>query len=190
MSLKRKFKFERTPLADIEEVKRFKQKFGHSKKSLQLEENSCKQITKPLVRAYFYNLFTLVTSVLFWNLSLLQVTNAILADNIQQTTFRWIHRNNILPDLFLSIYKEVDAVGEDATSIEGHVKVLQEQYRRTQPDTHIVEERMRRTFAWRRKEITSGMTVEGAINKYPFLKSPSGVSMQIIILKLHKLINM
>ncbi len=84
----------------------------------------------------------------------------------------------------------MDAVGEDATSIEGHVKVLQEQYRRTQPDTHIVEERMRRTFAWRRKEITSGMTVEGAINKYPFLKSPSGFSMQIIILKLHKLINM
>ncbi len=28
----------------------------------------------------------------------------------------------------------MDAVGEDATSIEGHVKVLQEQYRRTQPD--------------------------------------------------------
>ncbi len=82
----------------------------------------------------------------------------------------------------------MDAVGEDATSIEGHVKVLQEQYRRTQPDTHIVEKRMRRTL--RRKEITSGMTVEGAINKYPFLKSPSGVSMQIIILKLHKLINM
>ncbi|XP_026073376.1 uncharacterized protein LOC113053007 [Carassius auratus] len=33
MSLKRKFKFERTPLAEVEEVKRLKQKFGHSKKS-------------------------------------------------------------------------------------------------------------------------------------------------------------
>ncbi|KAF4118665.1 hypothetical protein G5714_000716 [Onychostoma macrolepis] len=125
VSLKRKFKFERTPLADIEEVKRFKQKFGHSKKSLQPEENSCKQITKPL---------------------------------------------------------EVDAVGEDATSIEGHVKVLQEQYRRTQPDTYIVEERMKRTFAWRRKEITSSMTVEDAINKYPFLKSPSGLYQEIGLL--------
>lgn len=69
MSLKRKFKFERTPLAEVEEVKRLKQKFGHSKKSLQPEESSCKEITRPLVRAYFYNIniFTLVTNVLFSN---------------------------------------------------------------------------------------------------------------------------
>ncbi|XP_053352949.1 sterile alpha motif domain-containing protein 3-like [Clarias gariepinus] len=119
MSLKRKFKFERAPLADIEEVKKLKQKFGHSKKSLQPEESSSsKQITWPL---------------------------------------------------------DVTAFGEDATSVEGHVKVLQDQYRRTQPDTRIVEERMRRTFAWRRQEIASGMTVEDAVNKYPFLKSPSGL---------------
>ncbi|XP_026110054.1 sterile alpha motif domain-containing protein 3-like isoform X4 [Carassius auratus] len=120
MSLKRKFKFERTPLAEVEEVKRLKQKFGHSKKSLQPEESSCKEITRPL---------------------------------------------------------EINAVGEDATSIEGHVKVLQDQYRRTQPETHIVEDRMRRTFAWRRQEITSGMTVEDVVNKYPFLKSPSGLQL-------------
>ncbi|XP_042575369.1 sterile alpha motif domain-containing protein 3-like isoform X6 [Cyprinus carpio] len=122
MSLKRKFKFERTPLAEVEEVKRLKQKFGHSKKSLQPEESSCKEITRPL---------------------------------------------------------EINAVGEDATSIEGHVKVLQDQYRRTQPETHIVEDRMRRTFAWRRQEITSGMTVEDVVNKYPFLKSPSGLYQEI-----------
>lgn len=65
MSLKRKFKFERAPLADIEEVKKLKQKFGHSKKSLQPEESSSsKQITWPLVRAYVYNIFTLFTGVL------------------------------------------------------------------------------------------------------------------------------
>ncbi|XP_046692711.1 uncharacterized protein LOC124377327 [Silurus meridionalis] len=101
MSLKRKFKFERTPLADVEEVKRLKQKFGHSKK-------------------------------------------------VSGT--------------------DMDVAGEDATSIEGHVKVLQDQYRKTQPDARIVEERMRRTFAWRRKEIIGGMTVEDAVNKYPFIK--------------------
>lgn len=122
MSLKRKFKFERTPLAEVEEVKRLKQKFGHSKKSLQPEESSCKEITRPL---------------------------------------------------------EINAVGEDATSIEGHVKVLQDQYRRTQPETHIVEDRIRRTFAWRRQEITSGMTFEDVVNKYPFLKSPSGLYQEI-----------
>lgn len=104
-SLKRKFKFERTPLADVEEVKRL----WSFKKSLQPEESSCKEITRPL---------------------------------------------------------ENNAVGEDATSIEGHVKVLQDQYRRTQSETHIVEYRMRRNFAWRRQEITSGMTVED-VNKYP-----------------------
>ncbi|XP_052398161.1 uncharacterized protein LOC127945976 [Carassius gibelio] len=38
---------------------------------------------------------------------------------------------------------------------------------------------MRRTFAWRRQEITSGMTVEDVVNKYPFLKSPSGLYQEI-----------
>ncbi|XP_046726892.1 uncharacterized protein LOC124399773 [Silurus meridionalis] len=73
----------------------------------------------------------------------------------------------------------MDVAGEDATSIEGHVKVLQDQYRKTQPDARIVEERMRRTFAWRRKEIIGGMTVEDAVNKYPFLKSSSGLYQEI-----------
>ncbi|XP_051521848.1 uncharacterized protein LOC127422396 [Myxocyprinus asiaticus] len=122
MCLKCKFKFERTPLADVEEVKRLKRKFGHSKKSLQHEKSTCKQITRPV---------------------------------------------------------DMDVVGEDATSIEGHVKVLQDQYRKTQPDTRIAEERMRRTFAWRQKEITGGMTVEDVVNKYPFLKSPSGLYQEI-----------
>ncbi|XP_048057958.1 uncharacterized protein LOC125275228 isoform X2 [Megalobrama amblycephala] len=122
MSLKRKFKFERTPLADVEEVKRLKQKFGHSKKSQEPEKSTCKQMKRPV---------------------------------------------------------DMDVAGEDATSIEGHVKVLQDQYRKTQPDVRIVEERMRRTFAWRRKEIIGGMTVEDAVNKYPFLKSSSGLYQEI-----------
>ncbi|XDV29065.1 hypothetical protein PO909_032240 [Leuciscus waleckii] len=120
MSLKRRFTFERTPLADFEGVKRlwsFK-KGGCSKKYLELEP--CTGLKSR-------------------------------------------------PD------KDTDVFGEDATSIEGHVKVLQDQYRKTPPDTRTDEERMRRTFAWRRKEITGGMTVEDAVNKYPFWKSPSGL---------------
>ncbi|XP_039658053.1 sterile alpha motif domain-containing protein 3-like [Perca fluviatilis] len=115
MSLKRKFKYERVPLIDDEEVRRMKLKFGHHKKPLQHEENTSKRAK---------------TS------------------------------------------KEVDIIGEDDTSVAGHVKVLQDQYRKTQPDVRMVEERMMRTFAWRRREIANGMTVEEAINKYPFLKSP------------------
>ncbi|XP_037318604.2 sterile alpha motif domain-containing protein 3-like [Pungitius pungitius] len=118
MSLKRKFKYERVPLIDDEEVRRMKLKFGHHKKPLQHEENTSKRAK---------------TS------------------------------------------KEVDIIGEDDTSVASHVKVLQDQYRKTQPDARMVEERMMRTFAWRRREIANGMTVEEAINKYPFLKSPCGL---------------
>ncbi|XP_028452701.1 sterile alpha motif domain-containing protein 3 [Perca flavescens] len=117
MSLKRKFKYERLPLIDDEEVRRMKLKFGHHKKPLQHKENTSKRAK---------------TS------------------------------------------KEVDIIGEDDTSVASHVKVLQDQYRKTQPDARMVEERMMRTFAWRRREIANGMTVEEAINKYPFLKSPCG----------------
>lgn len=42
MSLKRKFKYERVPLVDDEEVRRMKLKFGHHIKPLQQEENTSK----------------------------------------------------------------------------------------------------------------------------------------------------
>lgn len=67
-------------------------------------------------------------------------------------------------------------IGEDASSIERHVNVLQIQYGRMHPDTSVVKDRMARTFAWRRKEIADGMRVEDALKKYPFLGTPSGVS--------------
>lgn len=38
------------------------------------------------------------------------------------------------------MHKDIDVVGENVTSIMGQVKVLQDQYRRTQPDTRFVEE--------------------------------------------------
>lgn len=73
----------------------------------------------------------------------------------------------------------MDIIGEDDTSVASHVKVLQDQYRKTQPDARMVEERMMRTFAWRRREIANGMTVKEAINKYPFLQSPCGVCLHL-----------
>lgn len=62
----------------------------------------------------------------------------------------------------MSAHKDMDVIGEDATSIEGHVKVLQDQY----------------------QKYAGGLTVKDVVNKYPFLKTPSGVSVQII--KIHK----
>ena len=66
--------------------------------------------------------------------------------------------------------------GEDATSIERHVHDLHMQYEKIQPDSSVVKDRMQRTFAWRRKEIADGMIVEDVLRKYPFLRTPSGVS--------------
>nr|XP_023656905.1 sterile alpha motif domain-containing protein 3-like [Paramormyrops kingsleyae] len=117
VSLRRKFKYERKPLIDVEELQRMKRKFGHAKKFQQHEENACKRRKK----------------------------------------------------------SEISIVGEDATSVERHVKVLQDQYRKTHPDVHIVEDRMHRTFAWRRQEIANGMMLHDTINKYPFLQNPSGL---------------
>ena len=66
-------------------------------------------------------------------------------------------------------------VGEDATSVEAHVTMLQSEYKKTQPDILGVKDRMVRTFYWRRREIIEGMPVEDVLQKYPFLKT-SGVS--------------
>uniref|UniRef100_A0AAV2KFF3 Sterile alpha motif domain-containing protein 3-like n=1 Tax=Knipowitschia caucasica TaxID=637954 RepID=A0AAV2KFF3_KNICA len=62
--------------------------------------------------------------------------------------------------------------GEDASSIEQHVRVLHVQYEKVNPDASLVEDRMQRTFSWRRKEIIGGMTVVDVLKKYPFLRSP------------------
>ncbi|XP_053337594.1 uncharacterized protein LOC128509780 [Clarias gariepinus] len=69
----------------------------------------------------------------------------------------------------------IAVIGEDASSIEGHVNVLHIQYSKMRPDTLVVKDRMQRTFAWRRREIRDGMTVEDTLKKYPFLKTPSGL---------------
>jgi len=70
----------------------------------------------------------------------------------------------------------VSSIGEDAVSINAHVKTLQDQYKKTQPDAAIVDEKMKQTFAWRRREITNGIPVAEIFQKYPFLRTPSVVS--------------
>nr|XP_024659630.1 uncharacterized protein LOC112429768 [Maylandia zebra] len=65
--------------------------------------------------------------------------------------------------------------GEDLLSIDAHLKVLQCQYQKMQPDTMVVHNRMQQTFAWRQKEIADGMPVEDVLKKYPFLGMPTGL---------------
>ncbi|KAK7126497.1 hypothetical protein R3I94_017849 [Phoxinus phoxinus] len=121
MSLKRKFKTERAPLVQNDEVKLIKEKFAHGTKS--------------------------------------KLPDAESPNNSLRTKPR----------------SELDVLGEDAFSIAGHVKILQTQYSKAQPDTAIVRDLMQRTLAWRQKEIAEGMSVEDTVKKYPFLKTPSGL---------------
>lgn len=71
-----------------------------------------------------------------------------------------------------------DAVGEDVISIDAHVKELHIQYERAQPDRVIVEDKMKRTFQWRRRELQNSMSAVEAIHKYPFLKTLPGVCLK------------
>ncbi|RXN05344.1 sterile alpha motif domain-containing 3-like isoform X1 [Labeo rohita] len=68
------------------------------------------------------------------------------------------------------VSKAPSVLGEDPSSIEAHVNVLNSQYQKMQPDFRIVRDRMQQTFAWRQKEIADGMTVEDTVKKYPFFK--------------------
>ncbi|XP_076840677.1 sterile alpha motif domain-containing protein 3-like isoform X2 [Brachyhypopomus gauderio] len=133
MSLKRKFKTERAPLVSDEEVKKFKERFGHGVKGPKQPETSCQRIDSPLD-------------------------------------------------------PQPDAVGEDSISVDAHVKILQEQYQRTQPDTAVVNERMTRTFHWRRREIMHGMMTAQAIEKYPFLRTAMGLYQEVG--RIHKVANL
>ncbi|XP_016135842.1 sterile alpha motif domain-containing protein 3-like isoform X2 [Sinocyclocheilus grahami] len=74
-----------------------------------------------------------------------------------------------------NVSKAPSVLGEDPSSIEAHVNVLHSQHQKMQPDLRIVRDRMQQTFAWRQKEIADGMTVEDALKKYPFLRTPTGI---------------
>ncbi|XP_031135180.1 uncharacterized protein LOC116035926 [Sander lucioperca] len=119
--LKRKFKTERAPLINNEEVKRVKEKFRQAR-SLKTPEESTSTCPKRLK-----------------------------------------------PSL------ESCIVGEDATSVEAHIKVLIEQYRKLHPDMNLVKDHMMKTFAWRRREIAEGMSTEDLLRRYPFLRTSAGL---------------
>ncbi|CAL9689754.1 unnamed protein product [Knipowitschia caucasica] len=116
MSLKRKFKAERAPLVNDTEVRKLKEKFGHTKQSKSIRSSNVSRPSRQLIEL---------------------------------------------------------GVGEDCTSVEAHVNVLQSEYRKMQPDMAAVKDRMTRTFSWRRREIMEGMPVEEVLSKYPFLKMPA-----------------
>lgn len=61
-------------------------------------------------------------------------------------------------------------IGEDSTSVEALVNILQSEYRKTSPDISTVKDSMARTFAWRRQEIMDGMSVKDVLTKYPHLR--------------------
>ncbi|XP_040038966.2 sterile alpha motif domain-containing protein 3 isoform X2 [Gasterosteus aculeatus] len=69
-------------------------------------------------------------------------------------------------------------VGEDATSVEAQIKVL-EQYRKLHPDMNLVKDRMMKTFAWRRREIAKGMSTEDLLRRSPFLRTSAGLCEEV-----------
>ena len=66
-------------------------------------------------------------------------------------------------------------VGEDVTSVEAHVKVLQEHYKKLHCDTNLVKDCMMKTHAWRCREIAEGMSTEDFLKRYPFLRTFTGL---------------
>ncbi len=66
-------------------------------------------------------------------------------------------------------------MGEDATSVEAHVKVLQEQYKKLHCNTNLVKDCMMKTHAWRRREVAEGMSTEDLLKRYPFVRTSAGV---------------
>ncbi|KAF3843584.1 hypothetical protein F7725_002433 [Dissostichus mawsoni] len=73
-------------------------------------------------------------------------------------------------------YDIISVSGEDESSIDAHTQVLKRQYLKAQPDSCIVTNAMTKTFQWRRKEVAEGVRADAIANKYPFLKTPAGLS--------------
>ncbi|KAK1167250.1 sterile alpha motif domain-containing protein 3-like isoform X1 [Acipenser oxyrinchus oxyrinchus] len=119
MSLKRKFKNERSPLVNVSEVKRFKEKFGS------------------------------------------QVKKAKTSDED-------VHRSK-------RTVRSSTSYGEDEASMLKHIQILEEQFQKAKPDKVIVEDKMIKTFSYRQKEISYGLSVGKIIEKTPFLATPTVV---------------
>lgn len=77
--------------------------------------------------------------------------------------------------LISALTKDSCFVGEDAASVDAHIKVLNDQHRTLHPDTALVKDRMTKTFAWRRREVAEGMCTVDLLKRYPFLGTSAGV---------------
>lgn len=66
-------------------------------------------------------------------------------------------------------------MGEDAASVDAHIKVLNDQHRTLHPDTALVKDRVTKTFAWRRREVAEGMCTVDLLKRYPFLGTSAGL---------------
>ena len=67
-------------------------------------------------------------------------------------------------------------VGEDDASQQRHLKLLQTEMKKVNPNKQITRELMKRTFPTRRKEILQdGGSVEAILKMYPALKYPDEV---------------
>ena len=75
---------------------------------------------------------------------------------------------------FLSSYCYV---GEDEISFSRHTKALQNEYKKSHPNPHIVEELTTTSFALRRKDILEHTyDLNTLLSKYPCLRSATMVS--------------
>ncbi|XP_026013313.1 uncharacterized protein LOC113015528 [Astatotilapia calliptera] len=70
-------------------------------------------------------------------------------------------------------------VGEDAASVDAHIKVLNDQHKKLHPDTALVKDRMTKTFAWRRREVAEGMCTVDLLKRYPFLGTSAGLCYEV-----------
>ncbi|KAK6471261.1 hypothetical protein HHUSO_G29583, partial [Huso huso] len=58
-------------------------------------------------------------------------------------------------------------------SILKHIQILEEQFQKAKPDKVIVEDKMIKTFSYRRKEISDGLSAGKITEKYPFFSTPT-----------------
>ena len=72
---------------------------------------------------------------------------------------------------------------EDDTSIASHIKAMTAECLKRTIDVSLLEDRVKRTFGIRRKEVYAGnLTVQNLIEKYPALRFPSCVSLKNVLL--------
>lgn len=63
--------------------------------------------------------------------------------------------------------------GEDKISIKMHIEWMQKEYKKRDPNMHLVYDKMARTYFSRRKDINNNsLTLQQIKEKYPFLFDP------------------